>query len=146
MRAHFLHSVIAISCVRLFLVVRGQWEPDQSWVYDPFLAIENAEIGGTLFALCVPALKPLVSTFSKSVSGSFFGSGYLRSSRTPKDEKLIKAAHYPYAYEMSREANKASTDQSTGHPSEEVMLDNSSVIMKRTEVRTTVIERDGMSP
>ena len=51
--------VVAISCVRLYLVVKGQFDVDQSWVYSPMLAIENAEIGLTLIALCVPGLKPL---------------------------------------------------------------------------------------
>lgn len=51
--------VIGISIVRLYLVVQGQWQADQSWWYDPQLVIENAEIGLTLIALCMPGLKPL---------------------------------------------------------------------------------------
>ncbi|KAK4569801.1 hypothetical protein LTR86_002770 [Recurvomyces mirabilis] len=54
--------VIAISVVRMYLVVVGQWEADESWAYDPFLAVEIAEIGSTLIALSIPALKPFVGS------------------------------------------------------------------------------------
>lgn len=45
--------VIVISCVRLYLCVVGQWRDDGSWYYNPQVAIEVAEIGGTLIALSV---------------------------------------------------------------------------------------------
>jgi hypothetical protein len=46
--------------------VEGGWYSDSSWAYDPMLAVENAEIGGTLIALSIPGLKPLVNrAFSK---------------------------------------------------------------------------------
>ncbi|CAG8196066.1 unnamed protein product [Penicillium salamii] len=51
--------VIVISAVRVWLVARGQWEPDGSWAYNPMLCVENAEIAATLVALSVPALKPV---------------------------------------------------------------------------------------
>lgn len=51
--------VIGISCTRLWLCVVGQWASDGSWYYNPQLAIEVAEIGATLMALSVPALKPM---------------------------------------------------------------------------------------
>lgn len=54
--------VISISCVRLWLCVIGQWRADQSWAYDPQIAIEVAEIGGTIIALSVPGLKALIGT------------------------------------------------------------------------------------
>lgn len=58
--------VVAISTTRLYLVVVGQWSDDGSWAYNAMLAVENAEIAGTLIALSVPALKPLfVSLFSR---------------------------------------------------------------------------------
>lgn len=39
---------------------------DISWPYGPMLAIESAEIGATMIALSVPALKPLFgSSFTK---------------------------------------------------------------------------------
>ncbi|GME66157.1 Integral membrane protein [Neofusicoccum parvum] len=49
--------VIAISITRLYLVTRGWVDPDMSWAYGPMLAIETAEIGGTVIALSAPALK-----------------------------------------------------------------------------------------
>lgn len=54
--------VVAISIVRLYLCVVGQWASDGSWFYDPQLAIEVAEIGGTLIALSIPSIKPLIGT------------------------------------------------------------------------------------
>lgn len=53
------HSVIIISAVRVWLVARGQWDPDGSWAYNPMMCVENAEIAATLVALSVPALKPV---------------------------------------------------------------------------------------
>lgn len=41
----------------------GQWATDGSWAYDPMLAIETSEIGGTLIALSIPALKPLFGSW-----------------------------------------------------------------------------------
>lgn len=55
--------VIGISIARLYLCVVGQWASDGSWYYDPQLAIEVAEIGGTLIALSFPSLKPLFGTW-----------------------------------------------------------------------------------
>ena len=52
-------SVTGISIARLILVIRGQWEADESWSYDPLLVIETAEIGATIIALSVPGIKPL---------------------------------------------------------------------------------------
>jgi hypothetical protein len=52
-------SVIVISAVRVWLVAAGQWAEDGSWVYNPMLCVENAEIAATLVALSVPALKPV---------------------------------------------------------------------------------------
>lgn len=58
--------VVAISTTRLYLVIVGQWSDDGSWAYNAMLAVENAEIAGTLIALSVPALKPLfVNLFSR---------------------------------------------------------------------------------
>jgi hypothetical protein len=74
-------SVIAISCARIYLVVEGQWETDESWYYDPFLAVENAEIGATLFALSVPALKPLFGNLFIKID-STISSNFGRSSRS----------------------------------------------------------------
>lgn len=51
--------VIVISAVRVYFVAIGQWTDDGSWAYNPMMAIENAEIAGTLIALSVPALKPV---------------------------------------------------------------------------------------
>ena len=62
--------VIIISCVRIYFVVKGQWVTDGSWYYDPMLAIENAEIGGTLIALSVPGLKPLFGSWFFHLTGA----------------------------------------------------------------------------
>ncbi|OHE96294.1 hypothetical protein CORC01_08366 [Colletotrichum orchidophilum] len=51
--------VVAISVARLILVINGQWQPDQSWIYSPLLATEVAEIGATLVALSIPGFRPL---------------------------------------------------------------------------------------
>ncbi|KAJ3940398.1 uncharacterized protein N0V96_009395 [Colletotrichum fioriniae] len=40
-------------------VINGQWQPDQSWIYSPLLAIEVSEIGATLIALSIPGFRPL---------------------------------------------------------------------------------------
>ncbi|GLA78880.1 hypothetical protein AtubIFM55763_001043 [Aspergillus tubingensis] len=63
--ADHVSGVLVISCVRLWLVIVGQWSPDGSWAYDPMLAIETSEVGGTLIALSIPAMESLiVSCFS----------------------------------------------------------------------------------
>ncbi|PYH94309.1 hypothetical protein BO71DRAFT_483894 [Aspergillus ellipticus CBS 707.79] len=49
--------VLVISSVRMYLVFIGQWSSDGSWAYDPMLAIETSEIGGTLIALSTPRLE-----------------------------------------------------------------------------------------
>lgn len=64
--------VIAISCVRMYLVIVGQWEADESWSYDPLLAIEVSEIGSTIIALSVPALKPLFGNAFASLDRTYF--------------------------------------------------------------------------
>jgi hypothetical protein len=80
-----LSSVIIISSVRVYLVVEGQWRPDSSWNYNPMLAIENAEIGGTLIALSIPGLKPLFDRFFSKVGG-------LHRSHTPSFNVLSPSA------------------------------------------------------
>ncbi|KAI9842803.1 MAG: hypothetical protein M1837_006906 [Sclerophora amabilis] len=75
--------VIVISIVRLYLVVQGQWLTDQSWSYNPMLAIENSEIGATLIALSIPGLKPLIAGWSKSLPTSFSKS----STATPSGDR-----------------------------------------------------------
>lgn len=56
-------SVLMISAARIFLVCLGQWSSDNTWYYDPQLAVEMSEIGATLIALSVPALKPLFGVY-----------------------------------------------------------------------------------
>jgi hypothetical protein len=56
-------SVLIISGARIVLVCLGQWSSDNTWYYDPQLAIEMSEIGATLIALSVPALKPLFGVY-----------------------------------------------------------------------------------
>lgn len=51
-------------------MVVGQWASDGSWYYDAQLAIEGAEIGGTLIALSVPALKPLLGSWFSRIKAT----------------------------------------------------------------------------
>jgi hypothetical protein len=93
--------VIGLSSVRMYLVIVGQWEvsfpvkveltmwiltwvgfdiqPDQSWSYNGLLTIEVAEIGSTLVALSVPALKPFFGKFFTFLDTTFITNA---SSRT----------------------------------------------------------------
>lgn len=64
-------SVIIISCVRLYLVLEGLVAIDISWPYGPMLAIESAEIGATMIALSVPALKPLFGNLFTKFTNSY---------------------------------------------------------------------------
>jgi hypothetical protein len=68
--------VIAISCARMYLVVVGQWDADESWSYDYLLAIEVSEIGSTLVALSIPALKPLFGSLFASLDRTFISRDY----------------------------------------------------------------------
>ncbi|OAA69678.1 hypothetical protein ISF_02948 [Cordyceps fumosorosea ARSEF 2679] len=67
--------VIAISITRLILVIRGQWEADMSWEYNPMLGVEVAEIGATLIALSVPGVKPVFDKFVLGKKDASSGSG-----------------------------------------------------------------------
>ncbi|GKT65761.1 integral membrane protein PTH11-like protein [Colletotrichum tofieldiae] len=58
-------GVVAISVARLILVINGQWQPDQSWIYSPLLATEVSEIGATLIALSIPGIRPLAEEIFK---------------------------------------------------------------------------------
>lgn len=49
--------VIGVSSARLGLLSKGIYYSDQSWYYGPMVALEGAEIGGTMMAISVPALK-----------------------------------------------------------------------------------------
>ena len=95
-------SVVGISCARIYLVLKVQWETDESWYYDPFLAVENAEIGATLFALSVPALKPFFANlFSKSDSLTAATFGRTSQTRLPSihegDKRLIQTDQFELA-------------------------------------------------
>jgi len=63
--------VIAISCARMYLVILGQWDADESWSYDYLLIVEVSEIGSTLLALSIPALKPLFGSLFASFDRTF---------------------------------------------------------------------------
>ncbi|KAK2007126.1 hypothetical protein LZ32DRAFT_663119 [Colletotrichum eremochloae] len=83
--------VVAISVARLVLVINGQWQPDQSWIYSPLLAIEVSEIGATLIALSIPGVRPLVNEiFGKMVSilSRWFPRVFGRRRRTGVDPDL----------------------------------------------------------
>lgn len=63
--------VIGISCARMYFVIVGQWEADESWSYGYLLAIEVAEVGATLVALSVPALKPQFGSMFETFDRTF---------------------------------------------------------------------------
>lgn len=52
-----------VSIARIYLVCMGQWSSDNTWFYDPQLAVEMSEICTTLLALSLPALKPLFGAY-----------------------------------------------------------------------------------
>ena len=79
-----MYSVIIISIIRLYLVVQGQVLADGSWFYDPMLAIENAEVGGTLIALSIPGLKPLLGTCFAKIDRSFKSGEHNHTRKTPR--------------------------------------------------------------
>ena len=58
--ANSINSVTLISITRLTLIFSTQNMDDYSWAYGPVLTIESAEVGATIIALSVPALKPLL--------------------------------------------------------------------------------------
>lgn len=61
--------MIAISIVRLYLVIRGGWVYlDGAWYYNPTLAIQNCEMAATMLALSVPGLKPLFGNWLSSLN------------------------------------------------------------------------------
>ncbi|KAI5289453.1 hypothetical protein KEM54_003840 [Ascosphaera aggregata] len=62
--------VLVLSAVRVWLVDVGQFDRDQSWRYDPMMAVESAEIAGTLIALSAPGLKPLLGLIYHGVPSS----------------------------------------------------------------------------
>lgn len=80
-------AVIGISASRLYLCVVGQWASDGSWYYDPQLVIEVAEVGGTLMALSVPGLKPMLRLVHDKVR-SMTNSSWRRSQDLSDPERL----------------------------------------------------------
>ncbi|CAI7668844.1 unnamed protein product [Penicillium pancosmium] len=82
--------VIVISAIRVWLVVKGQWDSDGSWAYNPMLCVENAEVASTLIALSVPALKPVfgnlfahLTEYTSSHTRSRSAGGRLRTHSKP---------------------------------------------------------------
>ncbi|KKA30173.1 hypothetical protein TD95_001185 [Thielaviopsis punctulata] len=81
--------VICISITRLVFVIKGQWEADMSWSYNPMLGIEVSEIGGTLIALSVPGIKPVFDLmFGKLRDASKESYGSARSRFHPHSQHL----------------------------------------------------------
>ncbi|KAK0301790.1 hypothetical protein LTR82_018120, partial [Friedmanniomyces endolithicus] len=74
--------VVAISCTRMYLEIVGQWEVDESWSYDPLLAVEVSEIGSTMVALSIPALKPMFGSLFASFNRTSVSSAYYVRSRS----------------------------------------------------------------
>ncbi|KZZ87363.1 hypothetical protein AAP_05744 [Ascosphaera apis ARSEF 7405] len=113
--------VLVISAVRVWLVDIGQFDVDQSWQYNPMLGVENAEIAGTLIALSVPGLKPLLGVLYREVSSSVantMGNGrpgkgggtsmaksYMRHRPRTEDEWKILGGHNDQFEMVVSEAN-----------------------------------------
>lgn len=137
-----LPSVLVISSVRLYLVVKGQWAADGSWYYNPMLILETSEVGGTLLALSVPALKPLLGSWATTIIGPLsagpaasgqtgkttpYGSNarrrsWMRSSKPRSD--VMTPTGVPYDYELSSKnaANGTGTEVSPSKYSDEALL------------------------
>ena len=109
------------------LVIEGQWEMDMSWTYNPMLAVEVSEIGGTLIALSIPGIKPGFDKFiRKTRHGS--NSGYstkggtkgtsmtLRnlSLRPQHHDKLTSHSDYTYNDNKSRNRDDDGTCSTEG--------------------------------
>ena len=60
--------MLVLSTVRIYLIYIGTFKPDFSWYYNPQLVVESSEVGGTLIALCVPGLKPLVEKWASRIA------------------------------------------------------------------------------
>jgi hypothetical protein len=71
-------------------------QPDQSWSYNGLLTIEVAEIGSTLVALSVPALKPFFGKFFVFLDTTFITNASSRtgSKRDSKRESGFSLAHW----------------------------------------------------
>lgn len=126
--------------MRLFLVVRGYWVIDASWGYNPLLAIENAEIGGTLFALCVPALKPLFTTIAARISSSMHSSSYTTSHEAPRNQNLNRNQHLQSGSDVKERPLKVSVDvRRLSYSSDKISLHPEMTIVKDSEIRTKII-------
>jgi len=64
-------------------------QPDQSWSYNGLLTIEVAEIGSTLVALSVPALKPFFGKFFTFLDATFITNASSRTGNTSKRESAF---------------------------------------------------------
>ncbi|KAH6888466.1 hypothetical protein B0T10DRAFT_562041 [Thelonectria olida] len=119
-------SVVSISITRLVLVIEGQWQPDQSWSYNPMLGVEVSEIGATLISLSVPGVKPLFDRFimrkdpSKGSSGqSRYGKQSNNSRGTALRSLNIRPEHDVLASrDTSAEGNYRSHNESKDNQSE----------------------------
>jgi hypothetical protein len=71
-------------------------QPDQSWSYNSLLTIEVAEIGSTLVALSVPALKPFFSKFFTFLDTTWItnASSRTESKRGSKRESGFGLVHW----------------------------------------------------
>ena len=86
------------------------------------IVVESSELGGTLIALSIPALKPLVSNWYTRSHQARQGSS-LRSSRTWQGNRLKSAATIT-AYEMDRPTAKALTPVSSNGESPSIGNDS----------------------
>jgi len=154
--------VIGISIARLYLCVVGQWASDGSWYYNPQLVIEVAEIGGTLVALSVPGLKPLLGSWYEKMK-STAGSTARRTEhpdveRAEYERKLSEAtasrrksgwtAEEPLnlAYVRSSANAESTTAQGSSRASDEELWSGPQDIMVQTEVEQKSIPMQRIRP
>ena len=115
---------MALSVVRIYLIYIGTFADDFSWYYNPQLVVESAEVGGTLIALSIPGLKPIVGDWgSKLVSVMSSGSYGTRATGTvaSSPKYFFKSDRTPSredeAYELSKSAGAGSVFSDGGdHP------------------------------
>jgi len=133
--------VIGISIARLILVIQGQWLADQSWQYNPLLAIEVAEISFTLISLSIPGCKLIFDKYLRKSGNSPTGDGYTDGSN-PK-QPGHKARRDIGLHYMSQDRIRHSRDDSLAPKSmpDGTSLMSTDAILSTTEFRVDSVPR-----
>lgn len=133
----FIRSVIGVSSARLGILSKGIYYDDQSWYYGPMLGLEGAEIGGTMMALSIPALKVFYDrtvSFASRMSSTRGGTQHSRST----DQTLAASGHGMSEAEKSA-ADVRETEKMPNHKVPRPDLDFiQSLTGERSATNTTV--------